>query len=125
MTTERDRIRAEILKSRPPQSKIITFFGEQIEIKQLTLGAILDAGKEEDTQGALISTLVKYAFIPGTDIRVFDPEDLESLKALPFGGDFVGLADAIQELTKVSFPMPGGDSNSKGSSPGATASPTS
>jgi hypothetical protein len=123
MSTERDRIRAELLKSRPVKSKVIEFFGQQIEIKQLTLGAVINARTElEDQQGALISILLKYAYVPGTEELLFEDTDADSLKALPFGGDFVSLTNAITELTNLTFPTPGGDSKSTESSPGPTGS---
>jgi hypothetical protein len=122
MSEARDRLRAEILKTRKPTSKIITFFGQQIEIKQLTLGAVLDAKTETDNQAAMVNILLKYAYVPGTPELVFEDGDADSLKALPFGGDFVGLTAAITELTNLSFPTPGDGSNSTAASPGPTAS---
>lgn len=123
MSTERDRIRAELLKTRPVKSKIIDFFGQQIEIKQLTLGAVIDARTQlDDTQGALIGILLKYAYVPGTEELLFEDTDADSLRALPFGGDFINLTNAITELTNLTFPTPGGDSKAKESSPGPTES---
>src|SRR6516165_9567080 len=111
MSTERDRIRAELLKTRPVKSKVIEFFGQQIEIKQLTLGAVIDARTMfDDQQGALINILLRYAYVPGTEELLFEDTDGDSLRALPFGGDFVSLTNAITELTNLTFPTPGGDS---------------
>src|SRR5215472_7787465 len=125
MSTERDRLRAELLKTRPVSSKIVTFFGQKIEIKQLTLAAVIDARKDyDDQQAALINILLRYAYVPGTNELIFEDTDAESLLALPFGGDFVELTNAISELTSLSFPTPGGDSKSTELSPGSTASRT-
>ena len=123
MSTTRDALRAELLKTRPPASKLITFFGQQIEIKQLTLEAVLDVGANPDQRG-LINVLLQYAYIPGTNEKIFEEGDIETLKQLPFGGDFVTLTDAISELTNLNFPTPGDASKQTASSAGPSPSPT-
>jgi len=123
MSTTRDALRAELLKTRPPTSKLITFFGQQIEIKQLTLEAVLDVGANPDQRG-LINVLLQYAYVPGTNEKIFEEGDIDSLKQLPFGGDFVALTDAITELTSLNFPTPGDASKQTASSAGPSPSPT-
>lgn len=107
----RDEIRANLLKSRPQEKRIVRFFEEDIEIRQPTLDDIIKAAyatsADDDTSKvAVISILVKYSYIPGTDERVFDETDVDVLKQLPFGPDFARLMQAYQELTDVNFQRP-------------------
>lgn len=99
----RERIRAEVFKSRKPASKVITFMGEKIELRQPTLGSIIDASNQENRQAGIIDTLVNYAFVPGTDELVFEETDAPSFKAMPFGADFQRVAKTLEEITEVNF----------------------
>jgi hypothetical protein len=122
MSTARDLLRAKLLQTRLPTSRTVDFFGSQIEIKQPTLGAILDARKEANSEGAIINTLVMYAYVPGTSELVFEEADTEALKAMPFGADFIRVTDALQELTSVNFLQPKPNSGETDSSGGPTVS---
>ncbi len=100
----RDDIRAAILgREHKPKSKVIEFFGQQVELRQGTLGDILEARESEDRQGAVIRVLTERAFIPNTDIRIFETADADVLKKLPFGPDFIRVSNALDELTDVNF----------------------
>jgi hypothetical protein len=100
----RDSIRAAILGTEhKPKTKVIEFFGQQVELRQGTLGDILEARESEDRQGAVIRVLTERAFIPNTDVRIFEESDAEVLKKLPFGPDFIRVSNALEELTDVNF----------------------
>lgn len=99
----RDRIRAATLKSRLPKSKQIMFFGELIEIRQPRLADVMKAQDADSREDGVIHTLINNAYVPGTNDRVYEDADIETLKQLPFGGDFVAVAEALQELTSVNF----------------------
>jgi hypothetical protein len=103
MSELRDKLRAKVLATRTPTTKIIKFFGENIEIRQPNLAAILEARDSTERESALINILMMYAYVPGTDEKIFEEADKDSLLALPFGGDFVALTEAMQELTNVNF----------------------
>lgn len=102
-TPTRDELRAQIFASREVKRKVVDFFGTKIELRQPTLGDVLDARDKESNQAAVIDTLVKYAFIPKTEVRVFDDADADSFKKMPFGVDFLRVNAALEELTEVNF----------------------
>jgi hypothetical protein len=108
MSEVRDKLRSQILATHLPKSKVITFFGGQIEIRQPSLKDILavQASAETDREGAIIRTLIMYAFVPGTNDRVFEDSDKEQLQSLPWGQDFVTVTEVMQELTSVNFGRP-------------------
>jgi hypothetical protein len=99
----RAELRATILKTRKPNSKVITFFEGQIELRQPILGDIIAAQESEDRESAIIDILVKYAYVPGTDEKVFEDSDADVLKTQPFGKDFLALSKAFEELSEVNF----------------------
>lgn len=101
----RDSMRAAIFASQNKKlkSKVISFFGQDVEIRQPKLGSILDAREEEDRQAAVINTLVEYTYVPGTDIKLFDDADADAFKEMPFGKDFLAVNKTLEELTEVNF----------------------
>ena len=89
----RDDIRAQIFSSenKKAQSKLITVFGVKLELKQPSLGEIIDAQAEEDRKRGIVNMLIRYAFVPETNERVFEEADFDSILGLPFG-DEIGRA---------------------------------
>lgn len=86
-----------------PKSEVITFFGEQIEIRQPPVGAILDMRSVDslDTKERMIRMIVEYAVVPGTDEKVFDTADVEQFLSMPYGPDFNAVSQAIGRLTDL------------------------
>jgi hypothetical protein len=108
----RDALRAAILgKEHKPAFKIVRFFGADIEVRQPQLGTILDAQDNPDRQAGILGLIIERCFVPGTDDRVFEPEDLDTLRGKPFGKDFTDINDAIEELSGVNFQPPKPGSN--------------
>lgn len=98
----RDQIRAELLgKKRKAKRKPLALWGVDIELKQASLGDILLAKEEEDEHRQAVDMLVKYAVVPGTDERIFEPEDAPTILQWPFGEELLALQTAVAELTGV------------------------
>lgn len=114
----RDELRAKIFAPRTLKREIIPFFGVDIELRQPTLGDILAVRDSNEKQSAIISILMDYAHIPGTDEKVFESGDAETLMAMPWGADFTTLNNALERLTEVNFSA-GADASKK--TPGATS----
>jgi len=100
---DRKSVRANIFARKELRKKVINFFGEEIELRQPQLGDIISARENDDRQAAVIETLIKYAFIPGTEEKVFEDADADSFKTMPFGADFLRINQALEELTEVNF----------------------
>lgn len=98
----RDKIRSEIFSSenRKQKTKIIPFYGAKIEVRQPLVAQIVNSD-EETGRAALIENLLKYAFVPHTDEKVFDEADVDSLMTMPFSKDFSNFVEAFQELTNI------------------------
>lgn len=85
------------------RAKTISFFGEEIELRQSTLKDVLDAQDTEDRKSAMVGMLVRYAYVPGTNEKVFEEEDADAIMQLPFGPDFTAVNEAIAEITGVNI----------------------
>jgi hypothetical protein len=110
----RDDIRASIFAAKP-KSKVIEFFGTQVEIRQPPLREVLAARDEgADINDAAYDTFIKYVFVPGTDQKVFDDTDIPGIKNLPFGTDMQALQSAINELTDIQAAVKTQEGNSEG-----------
>lgn len=100
-STKRDELRGKIFVEGKPRSKMITFFGAEIELRQPSVNELEKAQAERGTESSMADILIQYAYVPGTDEKVFEIHDLASLKELPFGPDFATLTEAITELTQI------------------------
>lgn len=110
MSEARDKLRQKVLATVIPLTKTITFFGAEIEIRQITLGDVIRSQKAQqegaDPQAGMVQMLIDYAFVPGTDEHVFELADRDALMEQPFGHDFVRVSEAIAALTTVDFSAP-------------------
>ncbi len=105
-TSNRDSIRSKILSSKKLNSKIINFFGAEVEIRQPDLGKVIEMREVQGNESVLINSLIEQVFVPGTNEKVFEDADIETLKTLPFGADFVNLSKALEELSEINFQLP-------------------
>lgn len=101
----RDGIRGAIFSSDKlkPQTKVIEFFGQNIEIRQPDLRTILSISAGNDRQSAMVDMIIAYAFVPGTEEKIFEEADKDSLLSIPFGQDFQRLQKAITAMTDVNM----------------------
>ena len=96
----RDEIRAALLGNIPkPETRMITLFGVEIELRQPTLASIMDAREVDDPKTRATDMFIKYAYVPGTDDHVFEDTDREMILRWPFGRELLALQEAITELT--------------------------
>lgn len=100
----RDSVRSAIFANAGKYRKeTLSFFGTEIELRQPSLGAIIEAKEAANSQNAIINTLIRYAYVPGTNVKVFEDADEEALRELPFGGDFIEVTKKLEVLTEVNF----------------------
>lgn len=104
-----------------PQVRTVTFFGEELEIRQPDLRTILSisSSSTENRQMAIVDMIIAYAYVPETDERVFEDADRDQLLALPFGNDYSELQKAISDLTNVNVLTDTATKNSDGTALGS------
>jgi hypothetical protein len=97
----RDSIRKAVLNSKP-KSKVVKVFGQDVEIRQATVGELLKESGPNDTQisraDAFAHLLIRFCFVPGTNERVFEEADIESLKDIPLGEELTAMQNAVNDL---------------------------
>ena len=99
--SNRDTIRKAILSGRATKTLLVNAFGIELEMRQPSLGDILDLQYMENTKQILIQSLINYCYVPGTKERVFDDADKDIIEALPFDDNFTAIQEAIADLTGV------------------------
>jgi hypothetical protein len=99
----RQQIRDHILGSgaAKPKSELIDLFGMQVEIRQPSLKAMMEAREIEDNNQRIATMIVYYTYVPGTDDRVFEDSDIPEILSWPFGADLTRLNAAITKLTGI------------------------
>lgn len=99
--TARTKARNAIFASKP-QVEIVTWNGQDIELRQPSLGAVLDRNSEDvDRKVMIAQMLVELAFVPGTNEHVFEEGDIPILIDLPFNADFQAVNAAITRLSNA------------------------
>lgn len=102
----REDIRTQIFnaKTTKPQSTLVSFMGSVVEVRQRTLGSILDAGTTDgEQQASIITALIESTFVPGTDEPVFEITDTDMLRSMPFNADIQRISTAVADLSSVDF----------------------
>ena len=97
----RDQIRTAVFADQKPDTRVVRLFGTFVELHQPTLGAILDARDEGDERTRTADVFIRYAYVPGTNDRVFQDEDRDLILNWPFTEDLVRIQEIIAELTGV------------------------
>lgn len=99
--SSRDQLRSQLLKSHKPESRLITLYGVEVELRQPTLRDVMQARDTEDPAERAADMIIRYAYVPGTNEPVFEPADKATIMQWPFGNDFVKLQKALTDLTGV------------------------
>ena len=99
----RDEYRKALVGNTPlAKSKVVTAFDMDIEIRESTLGEVLKGNMfGGDTRDQVAQFLIGNAYIPGTDIQIFEAGDKEQILAWPFGKEFIKIQDAMNELMGI------------------------
>ena len=92
----RNSLRSKILGKIDSDSEIITFRGVEIELRQPTVKEVIERG---ESGFGVVDFLIDNAYIPGTNIKVFEDADKEVLEQIPFGPDVSAVIGAIGRLT--------------------------
>lgn len=109
----REDLRNKIFSNARPKSIEVEFFGVMIELRQPPMRQVLELQQLEDRSSAAAQMIVGYAYVPGTDERMFDVADVEQIALMPFGADLARVNQAITELTDINFQTKEAEGNSE------------
>ncbi len=105
-TVSRDDIRQAIFsaQNRKRKRKTVPLFGTEVEVRQPTVQEMRELGGSDDSsQLAIVTMLINFAFVPGTDEKVFSEGDYDMLASMPLDGDMTNIVRIVQELTSISI----------------------
>lgn len=98
----RDSIRAKIVGSTPKAaSLILEVFDVRIEMRQPSLEEVLGKEIEGDMKAQTAFFVINYCYVPGTDIKIFEPADKPQILKWPFGKDYLKVQEAINDLMGI------------------------
>jgi hypothetical protein len=115
----RDQIRAAIFAEKV-KSQIVTLpNGIEVEVRQPKAGEMLDAIAEQDLKKRMARTLMSSCYIPGTNEKLFELADYDSLMQLPHnGGSYEALLNAANTFV-LDTQVQEARKNSDGTTPGS------
>lgn len=102
----RDEMRAAIFaaENKRPKSKIITLFGQKIEVRQPTVAQVQNVAENARGRSAIVSLMIEYCYMPDSGdpgVKVFDPADYEGMLGFPTGKWLTDFNTAVEELSGV------------------------
>lgn len=98
--TKKDIRDAIFQHSSKRKSVLVTFFGQEFEIRQPLVGE-LDAMTADGKRALWINVLISMAYVPNTGEKIFDEKDIDVLRSLPFDGQTQTIMDAANKLTSM------------------------
>ena len=98
----RDELRAGLIgKKHEVKSELVMLFGMEIELRQPTLRGILDVRSEDNVETRTTDVFINYAYVPGTNDRVFEDTDRDAILNWPFTEELTDIQMIIARLTGV------------------------
>lgn len=104
--TEAKLARQTIFADSKPKTAKVTFRGVDLELRQPSVTEFLNAqsnpeGEERSASKATIRMIVQFAYLEGTNDRVFEPSDVGVLEEMPMSGEFFRLIQAMNDLLDI------------------------
>ena len=96
-------LREKIFDSAEPKSLIITFFDQEVELRQPTTKRVLELRRldSESPGAAAAEMIINYVYVPGTKDLVFESTDIDLILGMPFGDNMSRMNQAIAKLTNI------------------------
>ena len=96
----RDEMRAKIFAAKPKTELVEDFYGTSIELRQPSIAVALETRNQGEDE-AIFTMLLNYAYVPGTEEKIFEREDVEMLRGLPFGPSMTDLMAKVNRLLGI------------------------
>jgi hypothetical protein len=102
--SRRDALRARIL-GKQLKREIVHLKDDDgteydIEVREPTVARMQEMGAQTAVPNSekMIALVIDHAYIPGSDEKVFEPEDADVIRNLPYRADFSPLLEKVMEL---------------------------
>jgi|TARA_R110000803_G_scaffold210841_1_gene284325 hypothetical protein len=99
-TNARDEFRTKFFNSRNFKKVTIQIWGMDVELRQMSLGDTISLmkGREDVDLEVACDSLIRCAFVPGTEEHMFDEIDREQILAAPMDDWVRALMDGVGQL---------------------------
>lgn len=97
----RDELRKAIFSEKVESEVVELPNGQQIEVRDSSAGDMIDAVEVKDLKARMVRMLIMCCYVPGTDEKVFEDADKDSLMSLPSGGTYRKLIEAISKRANI------------------------
>lgn len=97
----RDSIRTAIFAEKVSRSVVTLDNGAEVEVRDGNVGDMLDAISVDDVKKRVARLLINSCYVPGTEEKVFEEADFDSLMELPANGVYKKLMDAVNERANL------------------------
>lgn len=114
MSTDRDEIRTAFFANKPKVEPVKLASGHSVEVRAPLVGEQIILSQIEEADKRILRMFTNNVFVPGTDEKVFEVEDLDVLKQQPTGGDYSKIMDAISRVMDLKLAT---DAAAKNSAP--------
>jgi hypothetical protein len=93
----RAQLRSKIFSEQRKSQFVTLSDGLQVEVRQTTVGQMLDTIAIEDQKERMVRLMISSCFVPETDEHLFEVGDLDAVMEMPSGGYYQKLLDAINK----------------------------
>lgn len=98
---DKDEIRTKLFSKKERKIVMISLWNAEIELRQPTVGEMLDQSQETDQRVMISSFLIRQAYVPGTNEKVFSTADQDGILNWPYGKWVTDITEALRELTDL------------------------
>lgn len=99
--TSRDLLRTKILGAKIRRQTVDLGDGTMIEVREPTVGQLLDAVGTEDMQHRMAKMLIACCFDPESGQAIFEEADFDTLMSLPSSGAYNKLTSIVTSFMSV------------------------
>ncbi len=96
-------VRTAIFSRKRRRTIELEAFGTTLELRQPSLGEILDLQDLQSTKERIAQALIAYCYMPVTGEKIFEDTDMEGIMAMPWDDNLSKIQEAITELTGVNI----------------------
>lgn len=80
---------------------MLSLWDTELELRQPTVGEMLEQSQETDQRVMISSFLIRQAYVPGTNELVFSNADQDGIMNWPYGRWVTDITEALRELTDL------------------------
>ena len=122
MSKTRDGLRAKVFSGNKEEHQLV-INGAEVEVKAPNLGEVMELQNkmQADGKSGIVSLLLNFCYVPGTDEKIFEPEDEEAILAMEIGPWVADLTKIIAKITGISLQMEELEGNSEATAPTTTS----